>query len=197
MGTFAILPANDVSLNVMSTFAFLLVLGIVVDDAIVVGESIHHHGHGAGDGTPQAAIAGAQAVAQPVIFAVLTTIVAFMPWFFLSGEDVQVTRQLSLVITAALVISLIEAFLILPSHLRQLPARPRGAGIGRLARIQRAISDGIITFADTHYRRFVARCLEHRYLTTSVFVAAFVISVGVLSSAAGCASASCRRSRPR
>ena len=182
MGTFAILPANDVSLNVMSTFAFLLVLGIVVDDAIVVGESVHHHGHAAGDGTPASAIAGAQAVSKPVIFAVLTTIVAFMPWFFLSGEDVQVTRQLSLVITAALVISLIEAFLILPSHLRKLPARPRGAGLGRLARIQRSISDGIVTFADTHYRRFVARCLEHRYLTTSVFFAAFVISVGVLSS---------------
>ena len=182
MGTFAILPANDVSLNVMSTFAFLLVLGIVVDDAIVVGESIHHHGHAAGNGNPGTAISGAQAVSKPVIFAVLTTIVAFMPWFFLSGEDVQITRQLSIVITAALVISLIEAFLILPSHLRKLPARPRGADIGRLARVQRSISDGIIRFADTHYRTLVSRCLEHRYLTTSVFVAGFVIAVGVLSS---------------
>ena len=79
MGTFAILPANDVSLNIMPTFAFLLVLGIVVDDAIVVGESIHHHGHAAGSGGPGTAISGAQAVSKPVMFAVLTTIVAFMP----------------------------------------------------------------------------------------------------------------------
>ena len=79
VGTFAILPANDVSLNIMSTFAFLLVLGIVVDDAIVVGESVHQHGHAAGGGTPETAIAGARAVSRPVIFAVLTTIVAFAP----------------------------------------------------------------------------------------------------------------------
>jgi multidrug efflux pump subunit AcrB len=182
MGTFAVLPANDVSLNIMSTFAFLLVLGIVVDDAIVVGESVHHHGHLAGDGTPATAASGAQAVSKPVIFAVLTTIVAFMPWFFLSGEDVQITRQLSIVITAALVISLIEAFLILPAHLRRLPARERGESLGRLARIQRAISDGIVAFAETRYRRFVDRCLHHRYLTASVFLAGFIVSVGVLSS---------------
>ncbi|HSG87791.1 MAG TPA: efflux RND transporter permease subunit [Pseudomonadales bacterium] len=190
MGTFAILPANDVSLNILSTFAFLLVLGIVVDDAIVVGESIHQHAHAAGGGTTATAIAGAQAVAKPVIFAVLTTMVAFAPWFFLSGEDVQITRQFSIVITAALVISLVEAFLILPSHLRHLPSRPRegqgdagATGFGRrLARWQRHISDGITGFADTHYRRVVDACLKHRYLTASAFLAAFVISVGVLSS---------------
>jgi multidrug efflux pump subunit AcrB len=182
IGTFALLPANDVSLNVMSTFAFLLVLGIVVDDAIVVGESIHQHAHAAGGGTPATAIAGAQAVAKPVVFAVLTTMVAFAPWFFLSGEAVQVTRQLSIVITAALAISLIEAFLILPSHLRYLPSRPQARAGNVWARWQRQISESLITFADTHYRRFVAACVHRRYLTTSVFVAAFVVSIGVFSS---------------
>ncbi|MBI1191431.1 MAG: AcrB/AcrD/AcrF family protein [Tepidisphaera sp.] len=182
MGTFAILPANDVSLNIMSTFAFLLVLGIVVDDAIVVGESIHQHAHDAGGGTVATAIAGTRAVAKPVIFAVLTTMVAFAPWFFLSGEDVQVTRQFSIVITAALGISLIEAFLILPSHLRHLPSRPRGSTGNRWARWQRQLSESIVTFADTRYRRLVAVCLQHRYLTASGFLAAFILSVGVLSS---------------
>ena len=183
MGTFALLPANDVSLNVMSTFAFLLVLGIVVDDAIVVGESVHHHAHAAGGGTPETAIAGAQAVAKPVIFAVLTTMVAFAPWFFLSGDEVQVTRQFSIVITLALAISLIEVFLILPSHLRHMPNRPRGDAVAnRWARWQRTISDGIVTFAGTRYRRIVGACLQRRYLTTSAFLAAFIISVGVLSS---------------
>ena len=83
MGTFSLLPANDVSLNIMSTFAFLLVLGIVVDDAIVVGESIHHYSHEMGGGV-EAAIAGAYSVSKPVIFAVLTTMIAFAPWFFIS-----------------------------------------------------------------------------------------------------------------
>ena len=85
LGAFALLPANDVSLNLLSTFAFLLVLGIVVDDAIVVGESIHHHAHQRGLAGEDAAIAGAFAVSRPVIFAVLTTIVAFAPWLFLVG----------------------------------------------------------------------------------------------------------------
>ena len=84
IGTFALLPSSDVSFNVISTFAFLLVLGIVVYDAIVVGESIHAHAELSGGGE-NAAIEGANAVAKPVIFAVLTTILAFAPWFFISG----------------------------------------------------------------------------------------------------------------
>ena len=82
IGAFAFLPANDVSLNVISTFAFLLVLGIVVDDAIVVGESIHHYSHNEGLSGEAAAVEGTMSVARPVIFAVLTTIVAFAPWLF-------------------------------------------------------------------------------------------------------------------
>ena len=125
LGAFALLPANDVSLNLLSTFAFLLVLGIVVDDAIVVGESIHHHVHQRGLSGEQAAVEGAFAVSRPVIFAVLTTMVAFAPWLFLSGVTAQFTRQLSVVITLALLFSLIEAFLILPSHLRDMNRRFR------------------------------------------------------------------------
>ncbi len=179
MGTFALLPANDVSLNIMSTFAFLLVLGIVVDDAIVVGESIHLHSHRPGGGGPDSAIEGAYAVSKPVIFAVLTTIVAFAPWFFLTGEDAQITRQLSIVITLALIISLIEAFLILPSHLRNLKHREV---VGRLSSWQRSIEQGIVTFASTTYRKYLLRAVAHRYLTSSIFITAFIISVGIFNS---------------
>ena len=108
LGAFSLLPANDVSLNLLSTFAFLLVLGIVVDDAIVVGESIHHHVHHRGMTGDEAAVAGAFAVSRPVIFAVLTTIVAFAPWLFVSGVTAQFTRQLSVVISLALLFSLIS-----------------------------------------------------------------------------------------
>lgn len=177
MGTFSLLPSNDVSLNVMSTFAFLLVLGIVVDDAIVVGESIHDHAHRDGGGA-NAAIAGTMAVSRPVIFAVLTTMVAFAPWLFVSGETAQVTRQLSIVITVALTISLIEAFFILPAHLRHLEHRVK---LGPLARRQRRIEHSIVNFANTHYRRVLKAAVSRRYLTLSIFIGCFVTALTLFS----------------
>jgi multidrug efflux pump subunit AcrB len=177
MGAFALLPINDVSLNIMSTFAFLLVLGIVVDDAIVVGESIHHHSQS--EGGLGAAIEGASVVAKPVIFAVLTTMVAFAPFFFLSGEESQVTRQFSIVITLALLVSLIEAFLILPAHLAHMQHRDQ---LGKLARWQKRIEESIVAFANSKYRRWVDFCVQHRYVTVSGFVAALVLSLGLYTS---------------
>ena len=177
LGAFAMLPANDVSLNVMSTFAFLLVLGIVVDDAIVVGESIHHYAHEIGGGA-ESAIKGALAVSRPVIFAVLTTMIAFAPWLFVSGETAQVTRQLSIVITVALTISLIEAFVILPSHLRDLSHRE---GLRGLALRQQQLEHGIVNFARRVYRPLLAWSIERRYLTTSIFVTAFMLAIGLFS----------------
>ncbi|MFT7131690.1 MAG: multidrug efflux pump subunit AcrB [Cyclobacteriaceae bacterium] len=180
MGTFALLPTMDVSLNIMSTFAFLLVLGIVVDDAIVVGESIHQHSHAAGsEGGLAAAVEGATVVSKPVIFAVLTTMVAFAPFFFLSTEEAQITRQFSIVITLALVVSLIEAFLILPAHLSHMTHRKK---LGRLARWQKRIEESIIGFANTRYRRWIDVCVRYRYMTVSGFITAFVLSLGLYSS---------------
>lgn len=178
MGTFALLPANDVSLNILSTFAFLLVLGIVVDDAIVVGESIHQQTHRMGGGA-EGAIEGAFVVSKPVFFAVLTTMIAFAPWFFLSGEDAQITRQLSIVITLALTISLIEAFFILPSHLRNLKHREK---LGRFATWQKKTEESIVNFANTSYRTWITRAIEYRYVTSAIFIAGFTISVGIFSS---------------
>jgi multidrug efflux pump subunit AcrB len=178
VGTFALLPSNDVSMNVMSSFAFLMVLGIVVDDAIVVGESIHHHAHVSGGGS-RSAIEGAFSVSRPVIFAVLTTMIAFAPWLFVTGEASQMTRQLSIVITVALTISLIEAFFILPSHLGHLEPRKELRG---LAKTQQKIEHSIIDFAENIYRPILSWAVKHRYLTTSIFTGAFILSVGIFSS---------------
>ena len=177
LGAFTLLPANDVSLNILSTFAFLLVLGIVVDDAIVVGESIHHHTQ-LGLPAEEAAIVGTMSVARPVIFAVLTTIVAFAPWLFISGIDAQYTRQLSIVITLALIVSLIEAFFILPAHLRNLKPRHNLKG---LALKQQNIAHSIVTFAHRFYKPFLELCLRHRYTTAMVFVVGFAMSMGLFS----------------
>ena len=178
LGTFSVLPANDVSLNIMSTFAFLLVLGIVVDDAIVVGESIHDHAEKMGGGI-EASVKGATAVSKPVIYAVITTMIAFAPWFFLSSEGAQMTRQFSIVITVALSISLIEAFFILPAHLRHLEPRKELKG---LALRQKKIEHSIIDFANTRYRTVLEWATTHRYLTTSIFASAFIISLGIFNS---------------
>ncbi|RLQ21890.1 efflux RND transporter permease subunit [Seongchinamella sediminis] len=178
VGTFALLPVNDVSMNIMSSFAFLMVLGIVVDDAIVVGESIHHQAHISGGGA-RSATEGAFAVSRPVIFAVLTTMIAFAPWLFVSGEAAQMTRQLSIVITVALTISLIEAFFILPAHLGHLEPRKSLHG---LARTQQRIEHSIIDFANRSYRPLLDWAVRHRYLTASLFAGAFVISLGIFTS---------------
>ena len=179
LGAFALLPANEVSLNLLSTFAFLLVLGIVVDDAIVVGESVHHHVYQRGLTGEEAAVQGALAVSRPVIFAVLTTIVAFAPWLFVSGVTAQLTQQLSIVITLALVFSLIEAFLILPSHLRDMK---QSVSTSKWKIRQERIANAIIYFAEHTYRPFLERCLERRYVTTSVFFSLFLISLGLFNS---------------
>ena len=178
VGAFIFLPIVDVSINFLSTFAFLLVLGIVVDDAIVVGESIHHHREDLGLEAQEAAIVGASAVARPVIFAVLTTVVAFAPWAFLSGPQSEFLRQLSAVIAFALAFSLIEAFCILPAHLRHLPARNDEK---RGFTLQRRIADGIMRFAEKTYAPLLAKALEVRYTLSAVFLAGFVVALTLAS----------------
>lgn len=177
--SFALLPGNDVSINFLSTFAFLLVLGIVVDDAIVVGESIHEQSQEDGRGNLNNAIIGTQLVAKPVFYAVLTTMIAFVPWFFISGEDAQITRQISIVIICALIFSLLEAFFILPAHLSKLKPR-RSQSL--IFKTQQRIEHSIIKFAHVHYRRLATWVTKNALLTTCFFISLFIISVNLLGS---------------
>ena len=174
-GAFVFLPAVGVSLNMLSTFAFLLVLGIVVDDAIVVGEGIHTEAHRMGGGV-DSAIAGAQLVAKPVVFGVLTTIMAFLPWLFLSGSTSEFTRHITWVVILALMFSLIESLWILPSHLSTMKPRHEKT-LGRFGHFQKGISDSIIHFAHTHYRRIGQFSVNRRYLTFSIFIMLFVVGM--------------------
>ena len=174
-GAFVFLPSVGVSLNMLSTFAFLLVLGIVVDDAIVVGEGIHGESTRLGGGV-KSAISGAQLVAKPVIFGVLTTIMAFLPWLFLGGSTSEFTRNITWVVILALVFSLIECLLILPAHLSNIKPRKN---LKRFGRMQKAIADGIVHMANKYYRGVSTWSLKHRYLTTSVFIGIMVIGFGM------------------
>jgi len=180
-GAIAIAPHVGVTLNMISLFAFLLVIGIVVDDAIVVGESIHFHNENGVYGE-RAAVAGANMVAKPVFFAVITTILMFIPFMLLSGPIRSMTEQISLVVICVLVFSLIEAFFILPAHLRHLGDKEHEKEPGRLARFQNAIANSLVTFAKNTFRPVVAALIKFRYVTVSVFIGLFIMSVQLLAS---------------
>lgn len=176
-GAFILLPSLGVSLNMLSTFAFLLVLGIVVDDAIVVGESIHTESQKTGGGFT-AAVLGTQLVAKPVVFAVLTTIIAFLPWVFIDGSTSEFTRNITWVVITALAFSLIESLMILPAHLSSLKPREN---LGRFGRFQKSIADAISRFAQTRYRLIAQWAIENRYLTFSIFIVVLIIGFGMFN----------------
>lgn len=127
LGTFAAMAAAGLTINLISLFGLIVVLGLLVDDAIVIGENIFRKRR---EGLPPlaAAEAGAREVTLPVLAAVSTTIAAFLPLLFMAGRMGQFLGVLPQVVTAALLVSLVEALLILPSHLAHRPARARVAG---------------------------------------------------------------------
>ncbi len=170
-GTFIFLPALGVSLNMLSTFAFLLVLGIVVDDAIIIGERVHTEVEEGNLGV-KGASDGAIRVSKPVIFGVLTTIIAFMPWLFVSGLTSEFTRQITWVVILALTFSLIESLFILPSHLSNLkPVQPTN----RLAKFQNRISESIVWFGEVKFGAILRSTLARPVITSVVFLAFFLI----------------------
>jgi multidrug efflux pump subunit AcrB len=173
-GAFVLLPSVGVSLNMLSTFAFLLVLGIVVDDAIVVGEGIHTKGHEFSDSV-KAAVEGTMLVAKPVVFGVVTTIIAFLPWIFLDNSTSEFTRHITWVVVLALGFSLFEALFILPAHLSKM--KPRNYDrVGHFSHFQMRVANGITDFAKRRYQRMGTWAVNRRYLTLAIFV--FVLMLG-------------------
>ena len=171
-GAFIFMPAAGVSLNMLSTFAFLLVLGVVVDDAIIVGESIHRQVE-RGQRELSAAVEGAQLVSKPVIFAVLTTMIAFLPWLFISSEASSFMKHITLTIVFALSFSIIESFFILPAHLSHLkPERTEG----RLSQLRAKIAASMNTFAEKAYRPIAEAAVRARYVTIALFFVAFCLA---------------------
>ncbi len=170
-GTFVFMPMLGVSINMLSTFAFLLVLGIVVDDAIIIGERIHTEVENGNPGVKGAGD-GAFRVSKPVIFGVLTTIIAFLPWLFVSGATSEFTRQITWVVILALAFSLIESLLILPSHLSSMgPVNPKN----RLAKFQNRISEGIVWFGQHKFGAALEYVVERPLRTIMVFFAFLIV----------------------
>ena len=176
MGAVMLMPGVGATVNVLSLFAFILVLGIVVDDAIIVGENIYAQRERRRNGL-DAAIEGAREIATPVVFAVLTTVAAFMPLLFVPGMMGKFFRVIPLVVVPCLLFSLVESLQILPAHLSHLPQRTRG---GPLRRVQRLFADGLMWFARNVYARVLAVGLRWRYLTAAVGVSTLVLTGGMV-----------------
>jgi multidrug efflux pump subunit AcrB len=181
LGTVMMLPWLDVSVNLLSLFAFLVVLGILVDDAIVVGENVHTHQEQMRD-PMRAAITGATEVAVPVIFGVLTTVAAFSPLLSIPGAMGKLVAAIPLVVVTALVFSLIESQLILPAHLAHGRTHdvPRNAVSRRWKAVQGWVADHLQAFVRDVYRPFVERAIAWRYLTAAVGVAVLIVTIGMI-----------------
>lgn len=182
LGAIIFLPALGISINLASLFGFILVLGIVVDDAIIVGESVftQFQKHG-GPGVP-ASVAGTKRVSIPVTFAVLTTIVAFLPILTIPGFLGKFFYPIPVVVIACLVWSLIQSKLVLPYHLTLCNVGGGGREkINWLQRQQRKIADGLERFIERRYRPFLKHAIRFRYATVAAFVGILAIMLGALA----------------
>ncbi len=179
MGALWLLPNLDGSINMISMFAFILVLGIVVDDAIIIGESIYAE-HGKGHYGLDGAIRGAQKVSTPVIFAVLTSIVAFSPILFLPGPEGRLWSVIPIVVIATLFFSLIESIFILPAHLSTIK-HPVDDKQNKISNLLHRFTEWLERFIETRYRPFMEFAIKWRYATSAVFISLFLVFISLVA----------------
>ena len=180
MGTFFVLQYTGTSLNMISLFAFLLILGIVVDDAIIVGEAIHTHQTNGHPGVEGASM-GASSVVKPVMYAVISTMIFFVPMLFMPGDMATAAQAIPVVVILALAFSLIESLWILPSHLAHMgPERPSKSALLRsLEAVRSRCADGLVNFSKQQYQPFLEKALRHNLLVCGLFLVALVMSLAV------------------
>ncbi|WP_300672476.1 efflux RND transporter permease subunit [Desulfoluna sp.] len=175
LGAFLILPFSDFSINVVTMFAFIVTLGIVVDDAIVVGENIYHKRQQGMDLLP-AAIEGAQEISKPVVFSVLTNMVAFMPIYFVPGFLGKIFQSIPLVVVVVFAISLVESLFILPAHLGHSTREGFTGFMKPLSDAQKRFSNGFTRFVERRYGPLLRLCTTHRYTTLAIGFAVLIIT---------------------
>ncbi len=174
LGSLLFLPVVGVSINMISMFAFIVALGIVVDDAIVAGENIYEYQQ-QGMGFSRAAILGARDVAVPITFSILTNVVAFLPLSFIPGTMGKIWKVIPLVVITVFLISWVESLLILPGHLAHIKRRPAGRSASRLQRWQQAFTGRVNQFINQVYAPFLNLCIRWRTLTVALCLAVLVV----------------------
>ena len=181
MGALWLLPVVGVTINMISLFGFLVVLGIVVDDAIVMGESAYTEIRAKGHSVDNV-VNGVYKVAVPATFGVLTTIAAFVPILLVSGVQGQFFAAIGWVVVLCLIMSLVESKLILPAHLAHMRVRKYEADTSnRLVRFQRGFSDGLYRLVDNIYLPSLKVLLRNRYVALAGFISILILSFGLIA----------------
>lgn len=178
-GGFIMMPYFGLTANVMSIFGFIIVVGIIVDDAIVTAENVYIKLRSGMDPL-EAATEGTREVALPVTFGALTTIVAFIPLMFFEGFYGSFTKQIPPIVAAVLFFSLLESKLVLPCHLKYV--KVNRTRLNRFERFQKCIADGMETFVDRLYEPALRWATHHRYITLAIFLAFAMASFGYFKS---------------
>ncbi|MBT8142374.1 MAG: efflux RND transporter permease subunit [Gammaproteobacteria bacterium] len=182
LGAILLMPSAGTSFNYVSTFGFIVALGIVVDDAIIVSESVHRSVETKGPGLASV-FEGTSKVAIPTTFGVLTTMAAFLPLILLDGVFGDILGEMGTVVMLCFLFSLIESKLILPSHLRHLkPSRQyaQGERINPIRKIQNVISKGLGKLVNDFYMPLIRKVLKARYITLGVFIAALILAMSMV-----------------
>lgn len=174
LGAIALMPLAGITINIVTLFAFIMVLGIVVDDAIVIGESAYNetekHGHSLNN-----VIRGAKRVATPATFGVLTTMAVFAPFMFDQSAENNEFRNISIVVVLCLFFSLIESKFILPAHLAHTKLQPLPQQHWR-----HGFNQKFQDFVQQKYQPLLKKCLEHRYTLLALFVGLLLSSIALL-----------------
>jgi multidrug efflux pump subunit AcrB len=173
LGAFLFLPSMDVTINMISMFAFIIALGIVVDDAIVVGENVYDY-RNRGLSFINAAIQGTRDVTIPVTFSIITNIIAFLPLYFMPGMMGKIWKVIPLVVITVFSISWIESILILPSHLAHAHRTSKGRIAEFLHHQQQAFSRKFEKFVEFVFAPFLDRCIKYKQITLALGVAVFI-----------------------
>ncbi|HKJ18821.1 MAG TPA: efflux RND transporter permease subunit [Xanthomonadales bacterium] len=181
LGAFILMTLFDISLNMMSAFGFIIVLGIVVDDAIVTGENVYKHMQ-IGDNSLDAAIDGTREVAIPVTFGILTTILAFVPLMFIDGFLGTWYAPVAMVAIPVLLFSLVESKLILPAHLAKVRPRSPAQSNSGFTAWQRRTADRFENFTKNRYQPFLDFTLRHRWSTLASFIGVLIVVMTLVAS---------------
>jgi multidrug efflux pump subunit AcrB len=179
LGTLMMMPVDpiDITISLTSLFGFILVLGIVVDDAIVIGESVYSEIEHKGQSL-NSVVTGAKRVAMPATFGVLTTVAAFLPMLFGNGPDAAISASIGWVVILCLLFSLVESKLILPAHLAGMA--PKKDSRNPIYRLQDWIDARLQSFIHNKYVPFLAASLKHRYNVVAIFLALLLITLGLV-----------------
>ena len=181
MGSFLFLPTLGVSLNMISLFAFIIALGIVVDDAIIIGENVYHYRQ---EGYPAltAAIKGTREMATPITFSILTNIATFVPLFFMPGVMGKIFFMIPTVVILVFVLSLIESLFILPNHLAHINDKQRTGLQRRLYEKQQAFSHAFRHWVKYRYGALLDFSLKYRYLTVIIALSLLIATLSYAAS---------------